>query len=610
MSRRFLHSLRPIQQRQLSSFRFRPNKPNRFSTSSSHSLSGLTTRAKLFPAKPTTTNIHHFNVRPPLRTCHTTPSKMASSQRTYDDALSRLAQLQSNRTIVNLFGSSDDTNNDSQNKKPAAKKDLNSLAIPEMLSWLARAGYTPSSLAATGLKCVHVAGTKGKGSVSALVSSIISQYPPPPSFHDGGGGGAHIIQKPVVVGTYTSPHVLSVRERIQLDNVPISREKFALYFFEVWDRLSAAARAARDPVQSEAEYDGPGTKPFYFRFLTILAFHIFVREGVKQAVIECGIGGEYDSTNFLSPQCVTASVVTQLGIDHVTMLGNTLEKIAWNKSGIFRPGVKGFTRRLDGEAQKGVMEVLRNRAQEKEVKRLVEVEDEQVEKWKGVEGAKLEGPFQKFNMALAVAAAREHLIRVGYKFQGAFGEEGWELDDIPAEFEKGLKEASLKGRCESLRDSKGTEWFVDGAHTEDSLAGVGQWFAGKVKEGDVNVLVFNQQDRDPEVLLRALLTAAQKQSGTTTPVFTYAVLTRNEEKAPAEGEPERDLAVQLQGQKIVQEASAGTETSVYNAVESAMEQVQKIAEQARKNGKTCNVLVTGSFHLLGGVLKTVEYVEY
>lgn len=545
---------------------------------------------------------------------------MASSQRTYDDALSSLAQLQSNRTIVNLFGS-DDTNNDSQNK-PAAKKDLNSLAIPEMLSWLARAGYTPSSLAATGLKCVHVAGTKGKGSVSALVSSIISQYPPPPPFpgtaaaaaaDDGGdggvGGGAHIIKKPVV-GTYTSPHVLSVRERIQLDNVPVSREKFALYFFEVWDRLSAAARAARDPVRSEAEYDGPGTKPFYFRFLTILAFHIFVREGVKQAVIECGIGGEYDSTNFLSPECVTASVVTQLGIDHVAMLGNTLEKIAWNKSGILRQGVKGFTRRLDGEAQKGVMEVLRNRAQEKEVERLVEVEDEQVEKWKGVEGAKLEGPFQKFNMALAVAAAREHLIRVGHKFEGAFGEEGWKLDDIPAEFEKGLKEASLKGRCESFRDSKGTEWFVDGAHTEDSLAGVGQWFAGKVKEGDVNVLVFNQQDRDPEVLLRALLTAAHKQSGTTTPVFTYAVLTRNEEKAPAEGEPERDLAVQLQGQKIVQEASAGIETSVYDAVEPAMEQVQKIADQARKDGKTCNVLVTGSFHLLGGVLKTLEYVEY
>ncbi|KAJ4392445.1 hypothetical protein N0V85_007046 [Neurospora sp. IMI 360204] len=520
----------------------------------------------------------------------------SSSQRTYDDALSRLAQLQSNRTIVNLFGT-DDNKNDSQNKP--AKKDLNSLAIPEMLSWLARAGYTPSSLAATGLKCVHVAGTKGKGSVSALASSIISQYPPTNTTPGG---------PVVVVGTYTSPHVLSVRERIQLDNVPISREKFALYFFEVWDRLSQAARQAGDPVSCEEEYDGPGTKPFYFRFLTILAFHIFVREGVQNAVIECGIGGEYDSTNFLSAESVTASVITQLGIDHVAMLGDTVEKIAWNKSGIFRQGVRAFTRRLD--SQGGVMEVLRDRAREKGVAELVEVEDDEVGKWKGVEGARLEGPFQKFNMALAVAAAREHLVRMGQKFEGAFGEEAWKLDDIPAEFEKGLKEASLKGRCESFKDSKGTAWFVDGAHTEDSLAGVGQWFAGKVKGDEVNVLVFNQQDRDPEVLLRALLTAAQKQSGTSTPVFSYAVLTRNEEKAPVEGEPERDLTVQLKGQKIVQEASAGTETSVYNAVEPAMEQVQEIAEQARRDGKMCNVLVTGSFHLLGGVLKTVEYVEY
>lgn len=514
-------------------------------------------------------------------------------QRTYDDALSRLAHLQSNRTIVNLFG-----NDDSQHK-PGPKKDLNSLAIPEMLSWLARAGYTPSSLAATGLKCVHVAGTKGKGSVSALVSSIISQYPSTSG---------------PTVGTYTSPHVLSVRERIQLDCVPISREKFAKYFFEVWDRLSQAAREAKDPVSCDDEYEGPGTKPFYFRFLTILAFHVFVREGVKSAVIECGIGGEYDSTNFLAPESVTASVVTQLGIDHVAMLGDTVEKIAWNKSGIFRRGVKAFTRRLHGETQRGVMEVLRDRTAEKGAEKLVEVEDKEVEKWKGVglEGARLEGPFQKYNMALAVAAAREHLIKTGHKFEGTFGEEGWKLDDIPVEFVKGLKEASLKGRCESFEDSKGTRWFVDGAHTEDSLAGVGQWFAGKVKgdENEVNVLVFNQQDRDPEVLLRALLTAAQKQSGRATPVFSYAVFTRNEEKAPVEGEPERDLAVQLKGQKIVHEASAGIETSVYNAVEQAMEQVQKIAEQARKEGKTCNFLVTGSFHLLGGVLKTVEYVEY
>ncbi|KAK3388119.1 Mur ligase [Sordaria brevicollis] len=511
---------------------------------------------------------------------------MASSSRTYDDALSRLAQLQSNRTIVNLFG----TDNAPSSKDP---KDLNSLAIPEMLSWLSRAGYTPSSLAATGLKCVHVAGTKGKGSVSALVSSILSQYP---------SSGP--------VGTYTSPHVLSVRERIQLDGVPISRELFAKYFFELWDRLSQAARAANDPVSDESEYDGPGTKPFYFRFLTILAFHIFVREGVKNAVIECGIGGEYDSTNFMAPETVTASVVTQLGIDHVSMLGDTLEKIAWNKAGIFRPGVKGFTRKL--EDKEGVMGVLRSRAAEKNAKELVEVQDREVEEWKGPgEGTKLEGPFQKYNMALAVMAAREHLVRTGHVFEGRFGDDqNWRLDDIPEEFVKGLKEASLKGRCESLRDSKGTEWFVDGAHTEDSLAGVGQWFAGKVKEGDVNVLVFNQQDRDPEVLLRALLTAAQKQSGKETPVFKYAVFTRNEEKVPTEGEQERDLTVQLKGQKIAQEVSKGTETAVYNAVEPAMEEVQKIAERARKDGKTCNVLVTGSFHLLGGVLKTVEYVEY
>ncbi|KAK3335298.1 Mur ligase [Cercophora scortea] len=507
---------------------------------------------------------------------------MATTARDYPTALTLLSSLQSNSTIVSLFSSS--------SAKPPA--DLNALAIPEMLAWLARAGYTPQSLAATGLRCIHVAGTKGKGSVSTLAASILRQYP-----------------AACPVGTYTSPHVLTVRERILINGLPISPDKFTEYFYEVWDTLTAAAIKHGDLVPAEmGGVDGPATKPFYFRFLTILALHTFVREGVKSAVIECGIGGEYDATNVLDKEMVTAAVVTQLGIDHVNMLGNTVEEIAWHKAGVWKEGVKGFTRRVEGEAGERVMRVLRERAAEKGVSELVGIEDREVEKWKGVEGARLEGPWQKMNMAIAAAAAREHLTRIGVKLEGRFGEKG-RLGDMPEEFVRGLREAKLPGRCEVVRDAEGVEWFVDGAHTAESLAGVGEWFVGKTERDDgvVRVLVFNQQDRDPAVLLGALLGAFAGRKG----LFAHAVFTRNEELPPAEGET-RDLAVQTKALAALRGTEGfgePLEAVTTDSVRAAVQRVREIAKRAAEEGKTCQVLVTGSFHLVGAVLKTIGVVE-
>ncbi|KAH6853297.1 Mur ligase [Chaetomium sp. MPI-CAGE-AT-0009] len=520
------------------------------------------------------------------------PSASASASASYATALSRLAQLQSNRAVTSLFDSPTTTPAGEKNK-PA---DLNALAIPEMLAWLRRTGYTPASLAASPLRCVHVAGTKGKGSVSALVAGVLGQYHHPSSSSSGGGRRG--------VGLYTSPHVLSVRERIVIDGEPISRDKLGRYVGEVWDRLSEAARAearVKGVVVGEEEVQGAATKPFYFRFLTLVALHAFVQEGLRSAVVECGIGGEYDSTNVLPKEVVTAAVVTQLGIDHVGMLGDTVEKIAWHKSGVFKEGVKAFTRKLP-EGQAAVMEVLRARAREKGAV-LVEVSDEEVERWGGVEGARLQGPFQKYNMALAVHAAREHLLRTGVKFEGRFGTDEWSLNDIPPEFVKGLKAAALRGRCEVLEDEDGIEWHVDGAHTDDSLAGVGRWFSGRTRGDEVRVLVFNQQERDPAPLLKALLAGT---NGVTT--FAHAIFTRNEEQK-SEGE-ERDLSTQIKAQGTMREVDGATETTVQDAVQPTIEQVKSIAAQAKKDGKACKVLVTGSFHLVGAVLKLIDHVEY
>jgi folylpolyglutamate synthase len=224
---------------------------------------------------------------------------------------------------------------------------------------------------------------------------------------------------------------------------------FAKYFFEVWDRLSST---------------GDGSKPVYFRFLTLMAYHSFLQEGVDSAVIECGIGGEYDSTNIISSPTVTA--VTALSIDHVAMLGETLPEIAWHKAGIFKSGAFAFTVPQPDPA----MKVLRERAQEKGVELHV------VEKYPAIENGDiklgLEGDFQKANASLAVAVAATHLRSIGVN----------NLPDpdtdqqLPPEFSHGLEQVKWPGRCD-LRHEGPMSWCLDGAHTLDSVKVAGQWFA-------------------------------------------------------------------------------------------------------------------------------------
>lgn len=504
-----------------------------------------------------------------------------AATRTYHDALTLLSTLQPNKAITSLF-SSPPPPSSSSSSPPTSKPNLNAQAIPEMLLWLQRAGYSPSDLAR--LKTIHVAGTKGKGSVSALATSILVRYPTVAGR----------------VGTYTSPHVVSVRERIMLDGEPIAPELFARYFFELWDRFGASAAA-------EGRKGAGEVAPFYFRFLTILAWHVFLSEGVRSAVVECGIGGEYDATNVVPGEAVTAAVVTQLGIDHVAMLGRTAEEIAWHKAGVFKGGVKAFTRRLEGQGKEGVMKVLRDRAAEKGAT-LVEIPDGMVEGWDGVDGARLRGEFQKNNMALAVAAAREHLLRLGQGFEAPFARDDYQLRDMPAEFYEGLKTASLRGRCELITDVEaGVEWYLDGAHTDESLEAAGRWF-GRAAGGEnaARILVFNQQERDAPHLLTVLLKAAGGGS-----VFDMAVFCRNEEDEPAEGEA-RDLSMQEANARVLGGWDTGDKkvaVRTESAVRPALKAVLEAAGENRRAGITTRVLVTGSFHLVGAVIKNIEQVE-
>ena len=148
------------------------------------------------------------------------------------------------------------------------------------------------------LKCIHVAGTNGKGSTSHMLASILQE------------AGCK-------VGLYTSPHLKDYRERIKINGVKIS-EDFVCDFIN----------------KNKAFFEANDMS--FFEMTVGLAFEYFAKEKVDIAIIEVGMGGRLDATNIIMP---LVSVITNIALDHVQFLGNTLEAIAYEKAGIIKPGI-------------------------------------------------------------------------------------------------------------------------------------------------------------------------------------------------------------------------------------------------------------------------------
>ncbi|KAF1913955.1 Mur ligase [Ampelomyces quisqualis] len=519
------------------------------------------------------------------RRCHSA-SKMEN--RDYAAAVAALNTLQSNFSIVDAIRKSG--------------RGMNQQAVPEMIEWCRKIGYEPSAF--DQLKPIHIAGTKGKGSTSAFISSILAQYTPT----------AGSRTQPSKIGLYTSPHLRFVRERIQISNEPISEDLFAKYFFEVWDKLEAAAKTANAPQDAPA-------KPVYFRYLTLMALHAYLSEGVDSAVIECGIGGEFDSTNILANPTVTA--VTSLGIDHTAMLGTTLPEIAWHKAGIFKTGSVAFTAPQKDEA----MIVLRERAAERGVQLHT------IDMHPLLAGDKiklgLSAEFQKVNASVAIAAAAAHLRRLGHT--SVPDPTASAHIDLPPEFIRGLEQVRWAGRCE-IRREKNVAWHIDGGHTLESIELTGRWFAEQMASATAippspsnvpRILIFNQQTRDANALAKALYAALQNgiTSGSTSP-FTHVIFTTNQ--TFSEGYKPDLVSINTNQQDVdtlaVQKALAHTwsdidnsaEVHVLRTIEEAVGAARSVAHAwAHDAGADAEVmvLVTGSLHLVGGALEVLETGE-
>jgi dihydrofolate synthase/folylpolyglutamate synthase len=215
--------------------------------------------------------------------------------------------------------------------------------------------------------CLHIAGTNGKGSVSAMLESILR------------ASGKR-------VGLYTSPHLVRLGERVQVDRVPLTEDEICDYVREL------------QPVSDQLAADGgPDDRPSFFEFMTAMAFLQFARKGCDVSVIEVGLGGRLDATNVVEPE---VCVVTSIGLDHCDMLGNTLEAIAGEKAGIIKPGRPVVLGRMPREAETVVRAVAAAREA-----RVVSVREEFGEDIDRYPTPSLEGDYQRWNAATAVLAA-------------------------------------------------------------------------------------------------------------------------------------------------------------------------------------------------------------
>jgi len=365
-------------------------------------------------------------------------------------------------------------------------------AFQMMQGYLDKLGLEPQKLAE--LHAIHVTGTKGKGSTCAMVDSILRSCG-------------------YTTGLFTSPHLIDVRERIRISGEKVDEALFLQYLFDTYELL------ADNGENSLGEDSG---KPAYFRFLTLLAFRIFLHVRVDVAILEVGLGGRLDATNCIREPVVCG--ISMLGFDHMNVLGHTLPEISREKAGIFKTGTPALTVPQREDARKTLEAV----AGEKDVD-LETVPP--LSAYGCVEGIQLglAGAHQVENAALAVRLAAVWEARHGRKVAGKGAESSERSDQVlkrlmlPREYVAGLERVRWPGRAEIFDDNEaaGLTFFVDGAHTPESIGACALWFSaasiareakdaptqatGATNSTADRVVIFNcMEERDPESLLEPL----------------------------------------------------------------------------------------------------------
>jgi dihydrofolate synthase / folylpolyglutamate synthase len=284
---------------------------------------------------------------------------------------------------------------------------------------------------------VHVAGTNGKGSVTAIVDTALR-------------AAGHRSAR------YTSPHLIDLIERFVIDGRPIQREA-----------LSAVVADVRTVIDRLRDGGRIELHPTFFEVTTAVAFELFRRASVEIAVCEVGLGGRLDATNVVQP-LVTA--ITSIGLDHQQYLGQTLQEIAIEKAGILKPGVPVIVGKMPAEAFTAIAEIARDRG------------CTLVRAWDGVTAdnfgpgtdsrrrMRLRTPSHDYG-ELELGLRGSHQVDnavVAIRLLDALDARGIAVP--PAAIAEGISHVQWPGRLDLVRLPNGREALLDAAHNADGAA--------------------------------------------------------------------------------------------------------------------------------------------
>ncbi|MBQ6229933.1 MAG: bifunctional folylpolyglutamate synthase/dihydrofolate synthase [Eubacterium sp.] len=274
------------------------------------------------------------------------------------------------------------------------------------------------------VRSVHVAGTNGKGSTTEMLRLMLTE-------------------SGFKTGSFTSPHLVRMNERIAVDGVMISDEDFVSCFRKVMKAVDAYSLR----------------HPSFFEFIFAMAAVYYAEQDVDFVAYETGMGGRLDATNIITP---VVSVITSIGMDHMQYLGDTVEKIAYEKAGIIKPGVPVVHNAInnsDRDLKERAAEVIKNRAAELEAElTVVDSIDERLIRW--IDLSELENTafltgYQRDNASTAIRAfeiIREHIADSV-------------SEDINKVILRALNKFIMPARMEKLRKNV----IIDGAHNTDAM---------------------------------------------------------------------------------------------------------------------------------------------
>jgi dihydrofolate synthase/folylpolyglutamate synthase len=392
------------------------------------------------------------------------------------------------------------------------------------------------------LKCIHIAGTNGKGATASFIASIL-------------------FERGVKTGLFTSPHILKFNERIRIDGKCIS-DSYIKTFLKDNNKIIEQI------------------KPSFFEVNTALAFKYFADKKVNAAVIETGLGGKLDSTNIINP---LLTIITQIGIDHTEYLGKTLEKIAKEKAGIVKPGVDLIVsdnhrklRKIFNSQRTFFLDdyleykILKANISSSEFRVRIKKNFPGLENLEGEFSIPMPGEYQVKNALAAVVSAWKFLIK-------SKGASPLALKNV----KRGLKNVKInsgyRGRFEYVKHA-GKNYILDISHNPDGIEAVKNTAKKILRRFKKIVVVFAMmKEKDYKTAVDKLFNFAH-----------YIIFTK----------PDYERA--LPPETLFEYAARPSKISVAKNVKEAL------IEANKKAGGNDIIMITGSFFLVSEVIRELK----